>query len=98
MHTTGSNPNVPLPPQGRSDVARVQAILDDCRAKYGARGPWLFGEFSIADAMYAPVMLRFRHYGARGLTASSQAYMEQWLQAPEMREWIADAEREVSGM
>jgi glutathione S-transferase len=97
MHTTGSNPHVPLPPQGRSDVARVQAIWDDCRAKYGARGPWLFGEFSIADAMYAPVVLRFRHYGATGLTASSQAYMQQWLQAPEMREWFADAEKEVSG-
>ena len=43
------------------------------------------------------VVLRFRHYGATGLTASSQAYMEQWLQAPEMREWFADAEKEVSG-
>jgi glutathione S-transferase len=95
MHTTGSNPHVPLPPQGRSDVARVQAIWDDCRAKYGARGPWLFGEFSIADAMYAPVVLRFRHYGATGLTPTSQAYMQQWLQAPEMREWFADAEKEV---
>jgi glutathione S-transferase len=96
MHTTGSNPHVPLSPQGRSDVARVQAIWDDCRAKYGARGPWLFGEFSIADAMYAPVVLRFRHYGATGLTAGSQAYMQQWLQAPEMREWFADAEKEVA--
>jgi hypothetical protein len=45
--------------------------------------------------MYAPVVLRFRHYGATGLTASSQAYMQQWLQAPEMREWFADAEKEV---
>ena len=69
MHATGSNPHVPLPPQGGADVARVQAIWDDCRTKYAARGPWLFGEFSIADAMYAPVVLRFRHYGATGLTA-----------------------------
>jgi glutathione S-transferase len=97
MHTTGRNPHVPLPPEGRSDVARVQAIWDDCRAKYGSRGPWLFGEFSIADAMYAPVVLRFNHYAATGLTALSQAYMQQWLQAPEMREWFAGAEREVSG-
>ena len=97
MHTTGSNPHVPLPPQGRSDVARVQAIWDDCRAKYGAGGPWLFGDFSIADAMYAPVVLRFRHYGATGLTESSQAYMQQWLQAPEMREWFSDEEKEVAG-
>ena len=85
---------MPLPPQGRSDVARVQAIWDDCRTRYAARGPWLFGEFSIADAMYAPVVLRFNHYGATGLTAHSQGYMQQWLQAPEMRAWIADAEQE----
>jgi glutathione S-transferase len=96
MHTTGSNPHVPLSPQGRADVARVQAIWDDCRTKYAARGPWLFGEFSIADAMYAPVVLRFRHYGATGLTAQSQAYVQQWLQDAQMREWIADAEKEVA--
>jgi hypothetical protein len=47
--------------------------------------------------MYAPVVLRFRHYGATGLTASSQAYMQQWLQDALMREWIAEAEKEVSG-
>lgn len=97
MHATGSNPHVPLPPQGRADVARVQAIWDDCRTRYAARGPWLFGEFSIADAMYAPVVLRFRHYGATGLTAGSQAYMQQWLQNALLREWIAEAEQEVSG-
>jgi glutathione S-transferase len=97
MHATGSNPHVPLPPQGRADVARVQAIWADCRTRYAARGPWLFGEFSIADAMYAPVVLRFNHYGATGLTASSQAYMQQWLQNALMREWIAEAVKEVSG-
>ena len=97
MHATGSNPHVPLPPQGRADVARVQAIWADCRTRYAARGPWLFGEFSIADAMYAPVVLRFNHYGATGLTAGSQAYMQQWLQNALMREWIADAVKEASG-
>jgi glutathione S-transferase len=96
MHSNGSNPHVPLPPQGRADVARVQAIWDDCRARYAARGPRRFGEFSIADAMYAPVVLRFRHYGATGLTASSQAYMQQWLQNALLREWIADALKELA--
>lgn len=96
MHATGSNPHVPLPPQGRADVARVQAIWADCRTRYAVRGPWLFGEFSIADAMYAPVVLRFNHYGATGLTASSQAYMQQWLQNALMREWIAEAVKELA--
>jgi glutathione S-transferase len=86
---------VPLPPEGRADVARIQAIWDDCRTKYGNSGPWLFGEFSIADAMYAPVVLRFNHYGATGLTAHSQAYVRHWLQDAQMREWIAGAEGEL---
>lgn len=97
MHSNGSNPHVPLSPQGRLDVARVQAIWDDCRTRYASRGPWLFGEFSIADAMYAPVVLRFRHYCASGLTALSQVYMQQWLDNALLREWIADAAKEVSG-
>ena len=45
--------------------------------------------------MYAPVVLRFRHYGAKDLSADSQAYMQQWLQDAHMREWIAEAAREV---
>ena len=95
MHSTGTNPHVPLPPEGRNDVARIQAIWADCRTKYASRGPWLFGEFCIADAMYAPVVLRFNHYCAAGLSAISQAYMQQWLQNAEMRAWIADAEQEL---
>ena len=95
MHATGSNPHVPLSPEGRADVARVQAIWGDCRKRYRALGPWLFGDFSIADAMYAPVVLRFRHYGAKDLSADSQAYMQQWLQDAHMREWIAEAATEV---
>ena len=73
----------------------MQAIWADCRKKYRTLGPWLFGEFSIADAMYAPVVLRFRHYGAKDLSADSQAYMQQWLQDAHMREWIAAAAKEV---
>jgi glutathione S-transferase len=96
MHATGSNPHVPLPPEGRNDVARVQAIWDDCRTKYSARGPWLMGGFSIADAMYAPVVLRFLHYAATGLSAHSQAYMRQWLQNPHLREWIDEAAGEAA--
>jgi glutathione S-transferase len=97
MHAIGHNPNVPLPPQGRADVARVQEIWHDCRTRYGQHGPWLFGEFSIADAMYAPVVLRFRHYGAT-LTPTSQAYLDHWLQDRHMRDWVREAQEEaVSG-
>jgi glutathione S-transferase len=97
MHATGRNPSVRLSQEGLNDVARIQAIWQDCRTKYAARGPWLFGEFSIADAMYAPVVLRFNHFEAAPLTAESQAYMRLWLQDAHMREWIAGAEQELRG-
>jgi hypothetical protein len=44
--------------------------------------------------MYAPIVLRFKHYGATGLSAHSQAYVQQWLQNAAMVEWIGEAEME----
>jgi glutathione S-transferase len=55
----------------------------------------LFGEYSVADAMYAPVVLRFRTYGAR-VNAESAAYMQTVLADPYMGEWIAAATAENS--
>ncbi len=65
----------------RSDIARVDEIWRDCRGTYGAGGAWLFGEFSIADAMFAPVIFRFRTYGA-ALSGASQAYLSHALADP----------------
>jgi glutathione S-transferase len=72
-------------PEVESDIARISAIW----AK--AKGPFLFGEFSAADAMYAPVVLRFRTYGVEG---PNRRYLESMLALPAMREWIEAAERE----
>lgn len=47
----------------QKDIERIQAIWTECRLRYGQSGPWLFGEFSIADAMFAPVVFRFHSYG-----------------------------------
>ena len=58
-----------------ADIARVTAIWRDCRARSGGRGPFLFGAFSIADAMYAPVATRFRTYGVE-LDPTCQAYAD----------------------
>jgi glutathione S-transferase len=77
----------------RSDIARIDAIWCDCRDRYGERGAWLFGEYSIADAMYAPVVLRFNTYGA-SLSATARAYVEAALADPALQRWIRDAERE----
>lgn len=87
-----------LPGKGRSDaveadIARITAIWRDCRARFGDGGPFLFGPFSIADAMYAPVATRFRTYGV-GLDTTCQAYAEAVLALPAFLEWQAAALQE----
>jgi glutathione S-transferase len=77
-----------------ADVARIEAIWSERRARHAARGPWLYGGFCIADALYAPVALRFASYGAR-LGTLAQAYVEQWLADPLLREWLAAATAEL---
>jgi len=95
MHAVGRNPNVPLPPAGIADVARIESIWAECRADYVARGPWLFGTFSIADAMYAPVVLRLNHYGAM-VSGTTEAYCRQWLEDRHLQSWLNDASAEVT--
>ncbi len=75
-----------------ADIDRVFAIWTDCYHRYG--GDWLFGEFSIADAMYAPVVLRFRTYGIN-LPESALHYPERLLKSTAMQEWLAAAECEI---
>ena len=75
------------------DIARIQAIWEDCRARFAAGGPWLFGAFSAADAMFAPVVTRFRTYGV-AVSPAVQAYMDTVWNDPEMQRWIAGARAE----
>ena len=76
-----------------AEIARIEDLWAECRERFGARGPWLFGEYSVADAMYAPVVLRLRTYGAV-LRASSAAYAATALADEHMRAWLAAAESE----
>jgi len=81
----------------RADIARVFAIWRDCRARFGATsGPFLFGAFSIADAMYAPVVLRFASYGV-AIEPDLQPWVDALLALPAMQEWLRDgaAESEI---
>ena len=76
-----------------SDVARIQEIWRDARKKFGKEGAFLFGQFSIADAMYAPVVTRFQTYGIP-VDMVSRSYMEAILSLPAMQEWIRAAKEE----
>ncbi len=71
-----------------AEVARIQAVWRYCRERYGADGPWLFGDFSIADAMFAPVVMRFRSVEVP-LDDLSTAYCETMNADPSVRAWIA---------
>jgi len=76
-----------------ADIARIDAIWTDCRDRFGHGGGWLFGAFSMADAMFAPVAFRFRTYGA-ALSGASSDYLAHVLADPQMIEWREAAERE----
>lgn len=75
------------------DVDRIAQIWTDLRARHGDSGPFLFGEFSIADAYYAPVVSRFATYGIH-LPEEPKAYADFILALPTMQQWIADAREE----
>ena len=70
------------------DLKRVQEIWTRCRETYGeeGEGPYLFGHFTIADAMYAPVATRFRTYGVK-LDPVAEAYKQAILDDPDMKAW-----------
>ncbi len=78
----------------RAEIARIETIWNDCRNRHGANGPFLFGSFSIADAMYAPVVSRLRTYGV-ALTGPADHYADAMHALPAMQEWIADARAET---
>lgn len=82
-------PIVPTP-EVAADVARVQAIVEGCRQRFGASGPFLFGSFGIADCMLAPVATRFRTYRV-ALGATAQAWCDAVHAHPAFREWEAAA-------
>jgi glutathione S-transferase len=87
-----------LPGRGRTpevekDIARITAMWRDCRERFGDGGPFLFGAFSNADAMYAPVVTRFETYEV-ALDAACRAYADAILALPAVRAWHADAAAE----
>jgi len=82
-----------LSADAQANLARVLEIWTQARATYGAGGPFLFGKFSAADAMYAPVVSRFETY-AIDVSAPVKAYMQAMIALPAWQEWRRAALRE----
>jgi len=80
-------------PEALADAERVQEIWRECRARFGASGPYLFGAFSAADCFYAPVVFRFLSYGVPRDT-NAQRYCDAILAHASMKKWREAALRE----
>lgn len=82
-----------LSPEVDADVARIEAAWADVRKKFAGGGAFLFGDFTAADAMFAPVVNRLHVYGVPVSTAT-RAYMNTMMAVPAYRDWQAGAEAE----
>ena len=79
--------------EAAAGVKRIDAMWSDCRTRFGEGGQFLFGPFTAADAMYAPIVSRFHTY-AVDVGAASRAYMEAVMALPAWKEWEAAALKE----
>jgi glutathione S-transferase len=88
------NRHTPMTPGLESDIERIEEIWNDCRGRFGNNGgPWLFGEYTIADAMFAPVVLRFNTYSAP-LSETARWYVAAVLESPAIQKWLLAAKNE----
>lgn len=79
--------------EAQQDINRVAAIWRDCRSRFGGDGDYLFGDFCIADAMYAPVVTRFQTYGL-ATDETAAAYCSAVRDWPAMKKWAESAANE----
>ncbi|HYB98731.1 MAG TPA: glutathione S-transferase family protein [Candidatus Limnocylindrales bacterium] len=93
MNFRATTPLAELTGDVAADVGRVQDIWRGCRRDYGGAGPFLFGEFSIADAMFAPVVSRFTTYAVR-VDEVCRRYMDDVWALPAMQKWLGLARQE----
>ncbi len=91
MNLKAHLPNHKIWMKAVADIERIKAIWLECLETYG--GPFLFGEISMADAMYAPVATRFTTYDVK-LEPACEAYRQRIMALPQMQEWIEAAKLE----
>ena len=88
---------LPLPElrdETKTQIARIREAWEEALARHGGVDGFLFGTFSIADCMYAPVVSRFQTYGVV-LPPRLQAYADRMMALPAMRDWGTAAQREI---
>ncbi|MCC5882787.1 MAG: glutathione S-transferase family protein [Halomonas sp.] len=93
MNCRASGRRVEITETLAAEIERIDRIWAQCQERYEGRGPWLFGEFSIADCMFAPVAFRFASYGVK-VSPRATAYQQTLLGAEPMQEWAEQAKAE----
>ena len=93
MNLRASYPGRGRAPGVEEDIRRILAIWRECKKNFGKSGEFLFGDFTIADAMYAPVVTRFKTYGVE-LSGPEKSYCDTILALPVMQEWYEVARKE----
>jgi glutathione S-transferase len=94
MNCRGQFPGLGRTVEVAGEIDRIQRMWTEARERFGSAGPFLFGAFSVADAMYAPVVLRFRTYAVQ-LNPICRDYADAILALPAMQQWLADAHAET---
>jgi len=85
---------VELSAEAQKDIQRIDQLWSELTGRCAEDGPWLFGTYSIADVMFAPVVLRFVTYGVE-VSEASQRYMESVLSHPALKAWLEEALKET---
>jgi len=100
MDMAGSKPVEEVSKGVAHDVTRIVDVWRMCRTDFGERGPFLFGKFCAADAIFAPVTSRFRTYGvdlaAHGDDGACATYCDMMLSLPEIEGWMQAGRQEIS--
>ena len=94
MNCRAMGRRVSLPSELTADIDRVIEIWTDCQQRYASADRWLFGKFSVADSMYAPVVLRFRTYGIN-LPEPASNFPERLLESSAIQDWLFESESET---
>ena len=94
MNIRSRYPGKGMSPEVANDIARISALWTAARAEFGRGGPYLFGAFSAADGYFAPIATRFVTYDVK-LSGEAKNFQLALLEAPAVREWSAEAIREI---
>jgi glutathione S-transferase len=94
MNIRSRHPGKGLTAEVQANVARIEALWGEARRRWGSGGPFLFGEFCAADAMFAPVVMRFMTYEVP-LGPEARKYCEAMRAAPGVRAWVESALKET---